>query len=103
MTGPTNTRHPLVFFNAKGLFKIDEGFFPYQTRLRLSNRPDVRALLATYKEAVAVHASQALVEILPAYGQQPEPTVLRGWRRATVQSMRAIARFVDQLPLLNIR
>ncbi|HLL95405.1 MAG TPA: hypothetical protein VK404_10545 [Spirosoma sp.] len=103
VTGPTNTRHPLVFFNAKGLFKIDEGFFPYQTRLRLSNRPDMRALLATYKEAVAVHASQALVEILPAYGHQPEPAVLRGWRRATVQSMRAIARFVDQLPLLNIR
>lgn len=103
VTGPTNTRQPLVFFNAKGLFNIDEGFFPHQTRLQLSDRPDVQALLKTYQQAVAVHASKALVDILPAYGQQAEPVVLRGWRRATVQSMRAIMRFVDQLPLPNIR
>lgn len=103
VAGPTNTRQPLVFFNAKGLFKINEGFFPHQTRLRLSNRPDVRALLTTYRHAVAVHASQALVNILPAYGQRAEPVVLRGWRRVTVQSMRAIVRFVDQISRPNIR
>ncbi|MDB5239750.1 MAG: hypothetical protein JWP57_375, partial [Spirosoma sp.] len=103
VTDPKNTRQPLVFFNAKGLFKADEGFFPHQTRLRLSYRPDVRALLTTYQQAVAIHASQALANISPAYGQQREPVVLRGWRRATVQSMQAIVRFIDQLPLPNLR
>ncbi len=98
VTGPGHAQ-PLVFFNAKGLFNADEGFFFNQNRLRLANRPDVRALLATYRQAVALHANPTLAHVSPAYGEQAEPVVLRGWRRATVRSMRAITRFFDQIPL----
>lgn len=103
VTGPTDANQPLVFFNAKGLFNADEGFFPNQNRLRLSDRGDVRALLTAYRQAVAIHANPALTSCAPAYGQQPEPVVLRGWRRATVRSMRAITRFFDRVPLPVIR
>lgn len=103
VTGPKDAKQPLVFFNAKGLYNADEGFFPYQNRLRLSNRPDVRALLATYRQAVAAHTNPALTSRPTAYGQQPEPVVLRGWRRTTVRSMRAIMRFLDHIPLPAIR
>lgn len=103
VTGPTDSNQPLVFVNAKGLFNADEGFFPNQNRLRLANRPDARALLATYRQAVAKHSSPVLENISPAFGQRPEPVVLRGWRRATIRSMRAITRFLDQVPLPVVR
>lgn len=103
VSGPTNPNQPVIFFNAKGLFNADEGFFPHQNRLRLADRPDVRALLATYRQAVAVRADPVLTATGPAYGQQPEPVVLRGWRRATVRSMRAITRFLDRVPLPAVR
>ena len=101
--GPTDTNQPLVFFNARGLFNADEGFFPHQNRLQLSARPDVRSLLATYHRAVAVHANRALNSTAPAYGHQPEPIVVRGWRRAAVRSMRAITHFFDTVPLPTVR
>lgn len=103
VTGPANANEPVLFFNAKGLFNADEGFFQHQTRLRLADRPDARALLAMYRQAVAVHTNPALTTVAPAHGQQPEPVVLRGWRRATVRSMRAITRFFDRVPLPVIR
>lgn len=103
VTGPAGTDQPLVFINAKGLFNTDEGFFPHQNRLRLRDRPDVRALLTAYQRAVVVRADPALAGIRPAYGQQPEPVVLRGWRRTTVRSMRAITRFFDRVPLPAVR
>lgn len=103
VTGSADSDQPLVFVNAKGLFNADEGFFPNQNRLRLSDRPDVRALLTAYRQAVAIRADLALTRASPAYGQQPEPVVLRGWRRATVRSMRAITRFFDQVPLPAVR
>ena len=103
VSDPAGSGQPVVFFNAKGLFNADEGFFAHQNRLRLADRPDVRALLATYRQAVGVRANPALAGTAPAYGQQPEPVVLRGWRRATVRSMRAITRFFDQVPLPVIR
>ena len=103
VSGPMGTNQFLVFMNAKGLFNPDEGFFPHQNRLRLTDRPDVLALLARYRQAVASKANPALTNVLPAYGQQPEPVVLRGWRRVTTRSLRAITRFVDQVPLPTIR
>ena len=102
-TGPAGTNQPVQFMNAKGLYNVDEGFFPNQNRLRLSNRPDAQALLTAYRRATAVHAAPDLSNIRPAYGQQPEPIVLRGWRRATVRSMRTFTRFVDKVPLPVIR
>lgn len=103
VTGPTGTNQPLLFLNAKGLYNADEGFFPNQNRLRLSERPDVRTLLTTYRQAVDKHAAPGLTNTPPAYGRQPEPVVLRGWRRATVRSLRALNRFVDNVPLPVIR
>lgn len=103
VTGPSGATHPLLFVNAKGLFNADEGFFPNQNRLKLTARPDVRSLLAACRQLVAVRASPALSRVAPAYGQQPEPVVLRGWRRTTVRSMRAITRFVDGIVLPVIR
>ncbi|MBC3786331.1 hypothetical protein [Spirosoma utsteinense] len=103
ITGPTAADQPLLFFNAKGLFNADEGFFPNQNRLKLANRPDVQALLASYQQAVSARANPVLSSQYPAYGQQREPAVLRGWRRVTVQSMRVVTRFIDQVPLPVIR
>lgn len=103
VTGPADAGQPVVFLNAKGLFNANEGFFPNQTRLRLPDRPDVLALLATYRQAVGVHANPALTGSSPAYGQQAEPIVLRGWRRVVARSMRAMTRFVDQVPLPAVR
>jgi hypothetical protein len=104
-TGPSGTNQPVLFMNAKGLYNADEGFFPNQNRLRLSDRPDALALLTTYRQATAAHSAFVLdlTNITPAYGQQPEPVVLRGWRRTTVRSMRAFTRFVDKVPLPVIR
>ena len=101
--GPAGSKQPLLFVNAKGLFNADDGFFANQNRFRLSDRPDVRAVLTAYRSAVSVHANPSLSKQPPAYGQQPEPVVLRGWRRTAVRSMRAITRFVNQLPLPVLR
>ena len=103
VSGPMGTNQPLVFMNAKGLFNVDEGFFPHQNSLRLTDRPDALALLHRYRQAVASHANLALTNVLPAYGQQPEPVVLRGWRRVTARSLRAVTRFVSQVPLPVMR
>ena len=97
--GPTGSKQPLLFVNAKGLFNADDGFFANQNRFRLSDRPDMRAVLTAYRSAVSIYANPGLSKQTPAYGQQPEPVVLRGWRRTVVRSMQAITRFVDQLPL----
>ena len=101
--GPTGQRQPLRFINFKGLLNPDEGFFPHQNRVQPTKRPDVMALLQGYRQAVAQHQTPTLGSIKPAYGQQPEPVVLRGWRRATVQSMRAINRFIDRVYLPEVR
>jgi hypothetical protein len=103
VTGPMGADQPLLFLNAKGLYNANEGFFPNQNRFRLSSRPDARSLLTAYQQAVAQHASASLSDVVPAYGQRPEPVVLRGWRRTTVRSLRAFNRFVDKVPLPVIR
>ncbi|QJW90734.1 hypothetical protein HNV11_15765 [Spirosoma taeanense] len=94
---------PLLFANVKGLYNPDEGYFPNQNRLSLSNRPDVGALMTSYRQALAPVNASALTMVRPAYGEHPEPVVLRGWRRATVQSLRAVTRFLDELPLPVLR
>lgn len=103
VTGPAGENQPLQFVNFRGLLQADEGFFPHQNRLNRARRPDVSALLAAYRNALSRHELHLLERTRPAYGQQPEPVVLRGWRRVTVQSMRAVTRFLDQVPLPVIR
>ena len=87
---------PVLFVNFKGLTNPDQGFFPHQNRLRLSERSAIIALLKAYRQTLAVRQLPALDAISPAYGQQPEPVVLRGWRHATVRSLQTITRFLDR-------
>lgn len=103
VSGTAGTDRPLLFANFKGLYQPDEGFFPHQNRLQLRDRPDATALLTAYRLALRAHDHLALNRIPPAYGARPEPIVLRGWRRSVVQSLRAVTRFVDRVPLPVIR
>ncbi|GAB2556840.1 hypothetical protein [Spirosoma areae] len=101
--GPTGQHQPLLFVNAKGLLNPDEGFFPRQNRLRLADRPDVISLLYDYRNGLSVYKTRPLQGIAPAYGQQPEPIVLRGWRYATVKTLKALTHFLDQTYVPGIR
>lgn len=103
VNGPAGQNQPLQFINVKGLHNPDEGLFPHQNRLRLSEHPEVVTLLNGYRQTIAVHAQPALQAVSPAYGQQPEPVVLRGWKQATVRSLRSITRFLDRVELPAIR
>ena len=98
-SGPTAQNQPVQFVNFKGLLNPDEGLFPHQTRLRISERSDVKNLLNQYRQMLSVYSSLPVRAIRPAYGQQPEPVVLRGWRHATVKSLKQITGFLDQIPV----
>ena len=101
--GPADKRQPLRFVNFKGLWNPDEGFFPHQNRVTPAARPDVMTLLTAYRQVITLHQNLVLDSMTPAYGQQPEPVVLRGWRHTTVQSLRAINQFIDQVYLPEVR
>jgi len=94
-----DTGQPVLFANMKGLANPDEGFFPHQTRLRLTDQPDVRDLLQAYRQRVSDTGASALRSIPPAYGERPVPPVLRGWRRTATDTLTAINRWVDNLDL----
>ena len=94
-----NDNKPLVFANAKGLYNPDEGFFAHQNQITPDKRSDVAAFIEAYREAVSPFANVALANTQPAYGQQPEPVIVRGWRRATAKTMRSVIRWIDRVPL----
>ena len=103
VSGPTGENQPLLFVNFKGLFNPNEGFFPHQNRVRITSYPAVLALLANYRLRVSRHQLPAFRHMAPAYGQQPEPTVLRGWRYMAVETLKTMNRFIDRanLPKLH--
>ena len=103
VNGPAGQNEPLLFFNFKGLLNPNEGFFPHQNRLRFSEKSPVSVLLATYRQAVTRHKLPVANNQPTAYGQQPEPPVLRGWRHAMVKSMRTVVHFLDHVYLPAIR
>lgn len=103
VTNPAGERHPLLFVNFKGLLNPDEGFFPHQNRLRPASHVEVQTLLSAYKVTLRTHQILVVQPPQPAYGQRPEPVVLRGWRQTTAGSLRTLARFIDQVPLPVIR
>lgn len=103
INGPTAQTQPLLFMNFKGLLNPDEGFFSHQTRLHLSNRPHVTVLYNKYRHAVDQHAFRIGKVSPPAYGQQPEPVVLRGWRHRTYNTMQTVVRFLDRVYLPALR
>ncbi len=98
-TGPTAENQPVQFVNVKGLHNPDEGLFPHQTRLRLSERPDVETLLTQYRQTLSPYNSLPVKFIRSAYGQLPEPVVLHGWRYAAVRSMKRITHFLDHVSI----
>ncbi|GAB3994821.1 hypothetical protein GCM10028807_33380 [Spirosoma daeguense] len=101
--GPAGGNENVLFVNFKGLHNPDEGFFPHQTRLRPAKRVDVTSLLTTYHQALSLQKLPKLATIKPAFGQKPEPVVLRGWRYVTVKSLRSITGFISNVPLPVIR
>lgn len=103
VNGPAGEQEPLLFFNFKGLFNPNEGFFTHQNRPYRSGKSPVSALLATYRQAVDQYNVPTTHSHPSAYGQQPEPPVLRGWRYAMVQSMRTVVHFLDHVYLPAIR
>ncbi len=103
VNGPAGENEPVLFFNFKGLLNADEGFFPHQNRLRFSEKSPVATLLNTYRKAVDQHKKPVNDSHPAAYGQQPEPPVLRGWRYAVVKSMRTVTHFLDHVYLPAIR
>ena len=103
VNGPAGKNEPLLFFNFKGLLNPDEGFFTHQNRLRISGKSPAAVLLANYRQAVNQHPKLVTDGHPAAYGQQPEPPVLRGWRYELVESMRSAVRFLDRVYLPAIR
>ncbi len=102
-SGSEVQNQPIVFINFKGLINPDDGFFPHQNRLQLSERPEIMTLLSTYRQILASYQTPALETTSPAYGQQPEPVILRGWRQATVNSMRSVTQFLDRVVVPALR
>ncbi len=90
---------PLLWANFRGLSNPDAGLFREQTRLRLTNRPDVRQLLTAYRTVRLTHEQDGLASIRPSFGLRPEPVILRGWRKVAATAARRLTRFIDQAPL----
>lgn len=103
VSGPGGRNQPLQFINFKGLENPDEGFFPHQNRLQLTHQPEVDQLLTSYRQSLKTYQNPGIDSIKPAYGQQPEPVVLRGWRHSARQSLQRLTRFIDRvyIPVVN--
>ena len=103
VTGPLAQKELLQFFNFKGLFDEDEGFFPHQNRVDLKTRLDISTLLNEYRQTLNKYAKTPLSSNSSALGMQPAPKIVRGWRRSTITWLRGIGRFIDTIPLPVIR
>ncbi|AKD54975.1 hypothetical protein [Spirosoma radiotolerans] len=103
VSGPAGSHQPLQFINFKGLENPDEGFFPYQNRLQLTQQPAIDSLVTSYRQQLKAHQALAIDTIKPAYGNQPEPVVLRGWRHTARESLQRLTRFIDRvhIPVIN--
>ncbi|TAE30230.1 MAG: hypothetical protein EAZ91_10930 [Cytophagales bacterium] len=99
---PTNAPKSPLWINFKGLFNPDEGLFAYQNRTLLARRPDLARLLEAYRQTVANYTN-AVFSQLPAFGKQPEPPIVRGWRRKTGLFLRSMTRFVDTVQLPTVK
>ncbi|MVM30128.1 hypothetical protein GO755_08790 [Spirosoma sp. HMF4905] len=97
VSGPIGQNEPLLFVNFKGIQNLDEGFFSHQTRVRISDRPEIATLLTAYRQSIVRYQPLSFETISPTYGQQPEPVIVRGWRYATIQSMQTVTRFLDRV------
>ena len=94
--GKTNIPVPLLTADFLGLSNQNEGLFQQQNRLQIRHRPDVGKLLAEYETASLPSRFPGQV---PNYGQQPEPVVLRGWRRVAKQKLTQFSNWIDNVPV----
>ncbi len=94
---------PLLFINTKGLLDADEGLFTQLDHPAIRKRSGVDPLLQQYRDTLTGGHLNQLAAVAPAYGTQPVPVVLRGWRQQVVQSLRAATGFVNRVPLPAIR
>ncbi|MCY7359485.1 MAG: hypothetical protein LH609_18925 [Rudanella sp.] len=85
---------PPLWVNFKGLYNQDEGLFVHQTRLKLTRYPALQQLLTEYRAGVTTR-QQSAFEQAPAFGQQPEPPVVRGWKRQAALTLRSVATYVE--------
>lgn len=99
VSGPGGQNQPLQFINFKGLENPDEGFFPYQQRLQVAQRPEIHAWLTSYRQSLKPYQNKGLDSIKPIYGKQREPVILRGWRHAARQSLQRLTSFIDRVPI----
>lgn len=90
---------PLLTADFLGMLRPDEGLFQQQTRFVLSQRPDANQLLNEYQAALREQAALAPAPVAPAYGQQPEPVVRRGWRRTAHSRLSQLSRWIDTVPI----
>jgi hypothetical protein len=95
---PSIQSQPPVWVNFNGLFNENDGLFVHQTRFKLSQRPDIQHLVSAYRTTITAR-QQPIFNQAPAFGQRPEPPVVRGWRRQTGQALRSVTRFVETLPV----
>ncbi|XWW46462.1 hypothetical protein JYG30_03085 [Fibrella sp. USSR17] len=97
--GGPNVASPLLTADFLGLSKQNEGLFQQQNRLQIVHRPDVKRLLANYEQArLPLHIpTQSTV-----YGQQPEPVILRGWRRSVKRKLIQLSKWIDNVPIRPI-
>ena len=103
VAGPGGNDQLLQFINFKGLENPDAGFFPYQNRFQLAQKPEMEALLTSYRQSLHVYQTMGLDAIKPGYGKQSEPVVLRGWRHVARQSLQRLTHFIDRvyIPVVN--
>ena len=86
---------PLISVNFCGLTNADDGLFPYQTRFALAARADVQQLIGDYRERYVMTTDHHK----PAYGQSPEPPVLRGWQKAVTDTLHEVSRQIETAPV----
>ncbi len=86
---------PLISANFRGLANPAEGYFVQQNRFKINSWPNVQPLLTDYRNQLTRFTNTSLTAVEPAYGQQPTPVILTGWRRAAHERVQQAIRQVE--------
>lgn len=100
---PDGAIQPLLFINTKGILNPDEGLFTQLGQPAIRQHSGVNSLIQSYQGLLTGGQTNQLTTVTPAYGNQPMPVVLRGWRQQLVHSLRAATNFIKQVPLPAVR
>lgn len=93
---------PLLTADFMGLLNPREGLFQRQNRFRLTKRPDAGTLVSMYQTALQPHLLAELLAIPPAFGNQPEPVILSGWRYSAILTLQRLSTWIDTVPVRPI-